>query len=721
MTNLKDSILRLTILMAALLVMPRPGAAQEDGYPALDLMVEAGQTYRDGLAECDASTIGRAGDAYLTVRQTLLADPAGLARQYQKLIPKSAYMIGWCRLRQAEILGDSDLRETALSYFDSVSSDAPGFLGGYARVMTGEIRLLQAVEQKYRLLCQGNLDSAHVEQLTRAINAARSDFAEADGLLEDGADQQALVHIKTEDVFYELARLHSSVGDSAKALAYLDSINYSPQSQSAGPSLAAYSRYCDAVTVLDRYLLALDDPSAKQTVSAQINRFGQVDRPFRLATIARLNGDYNAPIEDYETTAGLTYQRSNLSIPEAHYFRGFAHLGLATNEDSLRGINSAPAQVLGLAKEDFDNYVESVGNLRLDNDERLRYLVARAGHKSLVLGSALGETLSDEELVSLSVDDVKFLIRIAASTHTLARRRCIDALHRFFDAYLPRLQSGTLDDTRTADFEECSTALATRFTRDQALFYKGILQSLEAEGQIGPQAARTFEMAAATMAQVTGDFEAEAEYVRARCLCKARKYDEAEPLLRQLVQDYGSVRALYFYAMAFRGLNPLREAADTTAIKDELHGLMLAVREAIRIAGDRPEYDNFRINAHNMLTESLSGHFRHPDSLLIGGLDQLNCPETLSVDISGWTPELVMYETLSEKAAIGEQFEQESRKDLIGYGLPKLWLAPGQVYCGRSAIPIIANSFAAIPDSVHVDYIWRGRIQFADNDDNTLS
>jgi hypothetical protein len=172
--------------------------------------------------------------------------------------------------------------------------------------------------------------------------------------------------------------------------------------------------------------------------------------------------------------------------------------------------------------------------------------------------------------------------------------------------------------------------------------------------------------------------------------------------------------------MAYRGIHPWQDAVDSIAIKDELHGLMLAVTNAIKDAGDRPEYENLRLNAEDMLTSSLVGRFRHPDSLTIGDIDQLNCPETLSVDISGLTPELVMYETLSEKAAIGEQFAEEGRRDLIAYGMPKLWLAPGEWYCGDDAIPTIGNGYTPVPDSVHIEYIWRGRIQFVDADTNNL-
>ncbi len=687
-------------------------AAQTEKYLAIDTVEMAGAVYDSGAARCDESMLIAAAETYLRVRDILQNDPA-LGMQYQKLMPKIAYMLGWCHHRRAEITGAGEQIDLTLLWFGRVPEDAEGQIGVYAKLMVGEISLRLIVSEKYDLLCRGALDEAQVLSLGDRLTAVRDRFSEGYQLLDAGSSGRRFAATKTADAIYELARLHRTVGNASQARDYYDSVDYSTVGSRSGDSNAGaaleYNQYCDALVQLEIYLQApedFDDAVLGSLISALTYR----DRALRRGAISLAEALPTEAVEYFETAASLGTAGSPL-IPEAEYFRGCAFLDSAVVDNMLHN------QVVGAlrdARESFESFEDSVQSAGFNNDARLRQLVTRARHKYQLLGVSEGRSMSNQQLATLGREDVKFLIRIAASIVGTPRARCTATLRRYFDLQDQRRRSGNTDVDAFV-VGPCA-ARTEALSLNETLFLRGLVISFQAEAYGGEQRFATFDEAATVLDSVRGDYEGEAKYVQAYALYKAEKYDEADYLLKKLITDYHSVRALYYYGMNLRDWYG-DEGTDT--VKTRIYASMQKTADIIESAGQPPEYRNFLSSTKIMLDEYQDYFTSNPDAdLNIPGTQGVVCPDILSVDMSGSRPDTVLYENMADKKLIRDKFAQESREDFAVFGLPKLWLHPTSRSCEEG--PLLALAQALIPDSVHLERVWRGRMQIVDADGNIL-
>ncbi len=687
-------------------------AAQPEKYLAIDTVETAGANYDLGAARCDEPVLIAAAEPYLRVRDALQNDLA-LGRQYQKLMPKIAYMLGWCHHRRAEISGAGQQIDSSLLWFDRVPDDAENQLGGYAKLMVGEISLRLIISEKYDLLCRGALDEAQVLSLGDRLKTARDRFSEAHQLLDTGSPPQRFAATKTADAMYELARLHRAVGNANQAKDYYDSVDYSTAGSLSGDSHARaaleYNRYCDALVQLEIYLQAPEGFN-DAVLGSLASSFGYRDRVFRRGAISLTQALPTEAVDYFESAASLDTAGSPL-IPEAEYFRGCAFLDLAVVDNML---HNQVVKALRDARVSFENFEDRVQSAGFNSDARLRQLVTRARHKYLLLGIAEGKSISDQQLATLGREDVKFLIRIAASIVGTPRTKCTAALRRYFDLRVYRPSQGSFSG-RPAGASPCA-ARADTLSYNESLFFRGLVISLHAEALGGHKRFATFDTAATVLDSVKGDYRGEAKYVQAYALYKAEKYELAESLLKDLISGYQSVRALYYYGMNLRDWH----SEDTPdSIKTRVFAAMQKVTSVIESAGEPPEYRNFLSSANIMLDEYQDYFTSNPDAdLNIPGTQDVVCPDILSVDMSGSRPDTVLYENMSDKKLIRDKFAQESREDFAVFGLPKLWLLPTSRSCEEG--PLLALAQALIPDSVHLERVWRGRMQIVDADGNIL-
>ncbi len=712
MNGFKRTGLYLLVTAVAWLSIADNCAAQPEKYLAIDTVEMAGIVYDSGAARCEESMLIAAAETYLRVRDTLQNDPA-LGMQYQKLMPKIAYMLGWCHHRRAEITGAVEQIESSLLWFGRVGDDAEDQIGVYAKLMVGEISLRLIVSDKYDLLCTGTMDEAQVLSLGDRLKTARDEFSEAYRLLDTGSPPHRFAATKTADVIYELARLHRAVGNANQAKDYYDSVDYSTAGSLSGDSLSRaaleYNRYCDASVQLEIYLQAPEDFD-DAALGLLASSFAYRDRAFRRGAISLAEALPTEAVDQFESAASLGTARSPL-IPEAEYFRSCAFLDSAVVDNML---HNQVVRALRNARESFENFEDRVQSAGFNSDARLRQLVTRARHKYQLLGIAEGLSMSNQRLATLGREDVKFLIRIAASIVGTPRAKCTATLRRFFDLQDQRRLSGNTDVDAFV-VGPCA-ARTEALSLNETLFLRGLVISFQAEAYGGEQRFATFDEAATVLDSVRGDYEGEAKYVQAYALYKAEKYDEADYLLKKLITDYHSVRALYYYGMNLRDWHG-DEGSDT--VKTWIYASMQKTADVIVSAGQPPEYRNFLSSARIMLDEYQNYFSSDPDAdLNIEGTQNVVCPDILSVDTSGSKPDTVLYENMADKKLIRDKFAQESREDFAVFGLPKLWLLPTSRSCEES--PLMTLALALIPDSVHLERVWRGRLEVVDADGNIL-
>jgi len=701
MNDFRRTGLCLLITAAAWLWPVDHCSAQQGKYLAIDTMDLATAVYDAGVDECNLSKLVASGETYLRLRDTLLNDSHEFGQQYGQLTPMIAYMLGWCHHRRAEITGAGAQVDSSLLWFSRVPAEAPGQLRAYAGLMAGEIRLWRAVSEKFDLLCAGALNDTEVRELQDRLNTARGDFSDARHLLGADSPQKEFAATKLNDVLFELARLYRAVGDLDRARSYYDSIDYSIPSAAAGDLPAVigdYTRYGDAVVQWEELLLA-PDTFNEADVESLISAFAFADGSFRRGAVYL--------VQALPTKAAGQFEAADPRIPEAEYFRGYAFLDTAVVEDLL---HDAVIGLLRKARTSLERFEGLVRDAGFQGDDRLRRLVTRARHMYELLGIADGQSMVDERLASLSREDIKFLIRIAASTVGTPRSRCTLALRRFFELYSHHqghAPSSTLSPAGHDAVPLCEAGSADTLGRNEALFLRGLVVSMQAEALGGAERFATFDSAAAILDSVSGSYEGEAKYVRARAVYQAEAYESADALLRDLISNYHSVRALYYYGINLRDWH-----GESTANSSMIFAVMQVVKHTIEAAGTPPEYINF-LRSANILLDTYSPYFCDPDTMLdISGIHDLRCPEELSIDSTGPWPELVLYEALAEKSLIRRKFAQDSREELAVYGLPKLWLLPTSRSCSRGSILGLAASF--IPDSVHVEKVWQGMVQFID-------
>lgn len=678
-SHMKPRVVRLIMTVAAVLVLFAVGVAQTNAVNPTIMMREAEGLYIQGVGACNEPSLARAGELYRLVIDRLRNDPQGLGQQFQQLLPKAVYKLGWSYYRRAEIGSDMILLDSAVAWFSQIDIKAADSLGLYAAYMIGECKYRQAENAKYDLLCSHAASPEAMQPVDRLLDQAEAKFQTVISAVQNPAAPLRLTaELRKNNIRQEKALLLIVRGNFTDALSQLGTIDYGVDNSPAG--LAPVVKYSEAMRLYYEYFLTRD--SALSSRCLELFAYLGEERTFREASLAFLRGDY--------IRAAASFHNSSNRFVEALYWQGFSGLITSGNLPELRNSRGA-----------FDAFI--AGRQQWRNDLRLSALAVRAKHKSLLLGIAIGQRIPDDLLQYIGREEVKFLIRVAASLPGSDGTTILNALEHYLSTPQP---GGAGRPIRFETVSPCVAGMTIPLSHDEALFYRGLVKTLLA---MRSRNNSEFEQAAEIMRGVSGDYAGEAKYVRANCLYEAGQQDQARTLLSNLISQNGSVRALNIYG--YNESESLNLDSLTPENRQILCGIFRQVQNTIQQAGTPSDYATIETNAGSMLDKCrCTGVQGFPVGHSLPGMDNVHCPDILSIDRSGPEPEVVFYEGLSDLSLIKKRFAEECESDLITFGLPTMHLLPASKHCGTGRG--FDNSFAPIPDGVYVEDKWKPFVNF---------
>lgn len=671
-----------TFALALTAVFLLPGTAYS-AYKPLEILGAARKLYNQGMSNCNVNDIRTAGDQYETLYHRLKDNVDGIGAQFPHLKPMAAYKRAWCYFRLAEMEGSLSHLDSACEWFDLVDRNAKDSLGLYAAYMTGEAKWRKAVYSKFNLLCRDSLSLDDVTDLHQTLTSAKENYQSVLTALDKQVVPLCVTTgLRNKDMAFEIAMLYLAGGNNDMAAQYLDTLKYLPLdtilSGDDANAIRPILTYTEAMRLYIRYLISPDDVT-KALLDKQLANLG-IDSLFRNAGIAQVEDELDEAVSHYDKAA------SDAQLVEVYYWLGFLELILSRDADGLRK-----------SMTDFTRFIDAIEAMSSPGI-RLQRLVAKAKHKVKLLGIVLNPNISNDDYESLGRDEIKFLIRVAASIPGQTGTRPIKRLDKFLSEYKPSTQPS---DPTTINYPPCVAGIKTPLTEEETKFYNGVARSLAAERITQPTLRRqTFAQAASILEEVSGNYAIEARYVRALSLYRADKLSEAEDIARGLIRDHRSLRAAYLLALCLKKLNDSEKSHIACDI-------MEIVLQRIDDSEVPSNYRIFKTNAISFLNQcSTSVSYNIP------GINNLACPETLSVDTTGPEPELVFYETLADQELVKKRFADECLNELMIYGLPKRSLYPTSRSClvGRA----FSNPFP-IPDGVQFDSTWKGFVKFADD------
>ncbi len=698
--------------LSALLVFAAPEWGQADAgdvYRPLDTMLAAYQIYSTGVRDCADDDLIEATRLYQDCLNELETDSDGLGRRYEAFIPKAKYMTGWSFFRRAEITGTDRLWDSSLAWFRRLPLTAPDDLGRNAAYMAADLEYRAVIKDRYKTLCGSGhvLAADDADRLRNSYRQCLSSFEIVATEVPMSSASHAAIQLKLADIAFDLAtldlatRIDLEPSDALSAVSY-DAIPLEGLADAdRRATLQGLLAYGKAELLLCRLLISQDS-----SLASDIDRLGMRWADDRLIRQASLQQGLDRLPE-----AAEIFEQAGTDDFEALYWQGMAYLIVSTDPGDLDKLRTNTRRSLQHSLSSFESFLGNLSSRRSNVDHRRACLGARAERLVRLLKIALGQPTGQDNDAPLGRDDIRFLIRVAAATGGNTGQRCLSFLLQHLEMVLSRVTPGprTAPLSISGSFMGCTAELSLPLTHQEALFYKGTVHALQAEMALDEDVAdEAFARTAEAMDQVTEPYRGEAQYVRARALVRAGRSDDAQDPLRWLVENQHSLRAAYWYGANLRNTWPMNDT-----VGQNIGEVMRQVIQLVEQAGSPLEYRSFLLNA-----QAMSERYPRIDSikasLQLGGLDLLNCPESLSVDNSGLWPELVFYETLAEEELIRREFGLRGRRELLIYGRPRKTLYPAASSCASDDARYLPNRLAPIPDAVYVDDRWQARVVFVD-------
>lgn len=693
---------RLAIHIGLILtIMGIPGlsnAAAE--YSVLDTTRDGRQLYREAVDECSVPGLIEVGSKLMSCHDTLVAD-AELGRAFEPFLSKTSWLTGWTYFRRYEVAPRGALLDSAAIWFARVVRTGDSSLAPAAAYMRGECGWRWIQNEVWEALCVSpGLLSA--DDLQRLLDHAELTAGRFDSCLALAAESSLLTDaaaLRKADVAYLSSWLQRAAHHDSIATRKLDS-SVIPSLEGVSTNITGrgtrllpivdYNRgWCDLALTLW--------PVAGPLPGLDLQDWAGMPGPFqvlRQGIAAQVN-------ESYISAAEIFRRAGESDIAEGDYWGATAYLIAATSQQSL---DQARLTTLDALRRSRQSYRTFLATSLEEGDYRLSQLASQCRRRLLLLQVATGEAVDFDSMRVLGREDLRFLVRIMVNTLEPQRSRALRNLSDYLQQLLR--DPGEADDIPIAA-GECRVGSAEPLTTDETEFYLGLTQTLYAQGTFGDRRAEAFRQAAATLAGVGGQYQVEAMYMRARALFSGREFDQAGPLLERLVTEHRSTRAAYWYAANFaRGQDDL-SAADTQHVRRVLRAVINSVDEA----GTPSEYTSTRRNA-----EALLGRFDDDPGVApsreLTGLEDLVCPESLSVDSAGPWPQRVFYETMYERELIERQFVQLGREELSLFGPRPRSLYPTAQTCGNEAEYFMLNP-PPVSDHIEIDDKWTARVRLA--------
>jgi tetratricopeptide (TPR) repeat protein len=583
---------------------------------------DAGSKLASAINQSDPTQLSTVKTLYAGIRKDLEANPE-LMRQMSYAYDACEYELGMCGIYQYEFTGEPGFLSEAQQAFEDFAAgqtpDSVGLLGTY---MAAETRFLQAEREQYMALNALSSHEGNLGPIRARYSESQQLFAKvaqhADHLagFVDSSALRACALTRIADIVCEQARLALGEGDAEAAKEILESADYAATrtSLSSADSVSQYLRYSSLIVRQDLAMLKGND-TVLLAIRDSTDVFGNLpDRKIRYA-LATLAADTNlqSVIDLLNSASGST------GTPEVSYWLGCAYL-LSGDFDNARNA--------------FDLFLTASD----ENDARLVPLRQRAHRISTIVGFAEGKEVSLDDIKPLNYDDVKIILRIIRMAPGRESDKAIRIIEPIFND--PGLFTWGEDERR---------------------FCRGILLSIQGETQRTPaERAPIFRIAADSLRDISGVCAPEAQYIRARDLFFARDSSEAKPLLRDLVNDFGSARALYYLAEIYRG--------DSCANAVRCYTSLLAALDS------KSEFADFEFWNGNAQAGEKACQGQGLGALNGLDLSKIRYPDYLSF----LSPEeAVTYETLADIGVIRAKIASETIRQYLTRGFPKLILHPG--------------------------------------------
>lgn len=623
------------------------------------------------------------------------------------------YKTGWCSYRLARMQSTpAETFQRAYDEFLAFSASAPDSIKIFSYFMAAESKLgmLDAAFLSY--LDTGELDQsisdflaiqADVQELYDSIRA----FDESRSTPQDFRSLLQLTTVKKRLLTSVFARFHGVLslgltGDESPrqlaeqkhvALAELKALRFENIPAAFADSQEDWDNTL-AYLEMNRELLIYFLTHQQKNRDLFLQRWRKVggadfhtERLFRRANLAHSHPD--AESVEFNRLATVFYDSARAET-ESYYWLGYLQMIQGRVENSRSNLTAfsnvmndgrllSRRQQILVEDATYRKYLLDFERLYLANKYRdLRKLVSeladfqsgnvdvrmRKEQLNLLANSSVirdpsrlwGEVLTgtDQQKLQLTLATVRFFLPRAALNIGETREKYIRLLNRL----LRMTESRDQDHTR---------------------FFKGVVQSLEAEIQetaIGKS--DKFLVAAQTMQNVRADYEnkTEANYIQARCLFFADEFEAAKEILIPLINRKKSMRALFYLAEIFR-------------LDDDGAAAKICYETIInKLRASDFYYDEF------WLANAMAGDQSADDRGDLSALEGINIG---AIEFQpGLHPDMLTYEILAEERFLKRQFARESVEWLMQFGLPQKDF-PVSVNDLDASLLIPKNYFATTP------------------------
>ena len=616
----------------------------------------------------------------------------GLKSEYPKVYYFSQLKKGWCYFRRAES-GEQPqiLFDNAFKDFLSLDSDAPDSMAYQANYMAAFARLLESRLRRFSSVFP-ETDISEVNRAVSVLLEAKKLFHRVAVNSPRGTMLSFFAAVQESNANFELGKLYQNLAseeferiadENKKSTPLQTALYYFDQAKFEGlkarlpatekERLESLLHYLEALKWLNRYFVTFAAKD-KQNFLAQL-RLAEASIPRAEAAFRRGNADHNTlQIEGNEAFVNL-YQNSDASyyfkalprgsrpgIDESYFWLGSVQY-VVSRPEGIGNLNSYIQQHMTefrdprvLALLEYARYWRGVLYLEnyRSNMQRLRELKnfltvfnpkipLIEKRKNLLLKLTqleLGERIEGVVIsgtqtaagLSEALEIIRYLLRRAANYTGVSRLHYLDLVARMFQ-------------------------ITSEQRSNETLFYQGIERSLRAEIQgDDEEKIRFFLESAEILSMVKPPYKDEADYIRARSLFFAEKYDEAKKIFIRLINEKHSLRSLFYFGEILR-----------------LQGYGDAAKRCFEVVKEKtlnnPEGKFWYLNAEASISlcENKKEGFKELQNVNIEGVE---FPDRLLPDPAS------SYEKLADRKFVLYQYLQESLEVLRKFGLPKLMIYP---------------------------------------------
>ena len=619
---------------------------------------------------------------------------ADIRVEYPKYLYMAGYRTGWCHFRLAESGSSNAAAQLGAAYasFSDTNPNAPDSLKILSSYMAGESRLRQVILRRYNVFSKQSALASEINELLRLLNDAGEHFRTvvAD---EISNELKFAASLRLKDVYYARGKVYQGASNglfdnlndpnkqdspSATARFYFEQADYSQLfSQVQGnQTLARILLYSGAMRYLSIYLQFQDDFSSLRftdKIDSLENNEYDSEKLFR-----RGNHDHATEMLTegpfYElSTQNSFYRRAAADIPEAWYWFGFIKSilnqddALENFERFLQALNDQPANMRQrILMEDarwraithtFEN------TLRIDNRRQRRQQLDELQSRMDEFQPNTGRVQQEKQRLMTQIQISKEIAsgraNIASNIYQNVLNSNLDMALDIVKELLPLSASVTGESrARYIDVLDILFSITEDRRPNETQFYRGVTISLNAEIQaVAAEKEVLFEKAAETLDGVGGIYADEAEYVRARALFFAEKFNDAQRLLTNLINEEQSVRALFYLGELFRE-------------KENGNAARSCFEQVMDVTENKEDGDFWYNNAQAAINLcNNQGPLNVLNDVDIDGVDFPD--ELLTVDGTNLT-----YEKLADYDYLQSEKAQQSIALLMQFGLPKRTLYP---------------------------------------------